>query len=84
MTHVKLAIKDLLTFGQLVFPSMNTSFKDLAAYVEVTRTCNGIESIQAEASSWMRTCFLNACLDMLAMNKENDLRVLWLDASKDK
>ena len=41
MTHVKLAIKDLLTFGQLVFPSMNTSFKDLAAYVEVTRTCNG-------------------------------------------
>ena len=32
----------------------------------------------------MRTCFWNACLDMLAMNKENDLRVLWLDASKDK
>ena len=36
-----------------------------------------------EASSWMRTCFWNACLDMLAMDEEDDFRVLWLDASKD-
>ena len=84
MAHVKLAMNNLLTFGQLVFPSMDTSSQDFAASLEVLRTCNGFEAVEAEASSWMRTCFWNACLDMLAMNKEDDLRVMWLDASKDR
>lgn len=83
MAHVKLAIKDLLTFCRLVFSSMNTYSKDFAASLEVMRTCNGFESMRTMTSSWMRTCFWNACLDLLAMDKEDDLRVLSLDASKD-
>ena len=84
MAHVKLAVKDLLMFGRLDFSYMDTSSQDFAAYLEVLRTDNGFEAMYAEASSWMRTCFLNAYLNMLAMNKDDDLRVLWLDASKDK
>ena len=84
MSHVKLAMKDLLTFGQLVFPSMDISSQDFAAYLEVMRTGNGFEAMQAEASFWIRTCFWNACLDTLAMNKHDDLRIMWLDASKNK
>ena len=56
----------------------------LVSDLEVMRICNGFETMQTEASSWMRACLWNACLDMLAMDKEDDLRVIWLDASKDK
>ena len=84
MAQMKLAMKDLLTFGRLVFPSMGTSSLDFLTYLEVMRTYNGFEAMQAKASSWMTTCFLNTCLDMLAMDKNDDLRVIWLDASKDK
>ena len=84
MTQVKLAMKDLLTFGQLVFPTMDTNSQDFEAYLKVLRTENGFEAMLVETLSWMRTCFWSACLDMLAMDKEDDLRVLWLDASKDR
>ena len=51
MAQVKLAMKDLLTFNRFVFPSMDTSSQDFAAYLEVMRTDNGFEAMQAEASS---------------------------------
>ena len=36
-----------------------------------------------EASSWMRTYFWNAYLEILAMDKNDDLCIMWLDVSKD-
>ena len=51
MTHVKLAIKDLLTFGRLVFPFMDTSSQNFATHLEIMRTDNGFEAMQTEASS---------------------------------
>ena len=45
MAHVKLAMKDLLTFGRLVFPPMDIRSQDFAAYLEVMRTYNGFEAI---------------------------------------
>ena len=45
MTHVKLVIKNLLAFSRLIFPSMDTSSQDFAAYLEVMRTCNGFKAM---------------------------------------
>ena len=74
--------------SDLEIPARTDDYEDRRLYLlvsdlEVMRTCNGFEAMQAEASSWMRACFWNACLDMLAMDKEDDFRVMWLDASKD-
>lgn len=47
--------------------------KDFTVYLEVMGTNNIFESMQTEASSWMRICFLIAYLDMLAIDKEDNL-----------
>ena len=51
MAQVKLAMKDLLTFGRLIFLSMETSSQDFATYLKVMKKCNGFEAMEAEASS---------------------------------
>ena len=84
MAQVKLAMKDLSTLGQLVFPSMDTSSKAFVAYLEVMSTVNGFKPVQAKASSWIRPCFWNTCLDILALDKEDDPCDLWLEALKDR
>ena len=84
MAQVKLAMRDLPTLGLLFFPSMDTNAPDFEAFREVTATGNDFEALHANAASWMRLCFWRACNDMLSMDKEDDLRCLWLDASQER
>ncbi|KAG0556533.1 hypothetical protein KC19_11G060600 [Ceratodon purpureus] len=73
MQQVKFAMRDLPTVGILLFPSMDTKSAEYKTFCEVTGSGTGFEE---------RSCFWRACKDMLALDKEGDLRVLWLEASK--
>jgi len=84
MGQIIVAMKDLSALGRLFFPELDTGSQAFAAFVNVMNTGDGFDNMQAEASSWLRTCFWNACLDMLSCDKEDDLRVLWLEASEDR
>ena len=84
MAQVKFAMRDLHTLGLFLFPSMDTTAPDLEAFLEVTATGNNFEALHAKAASWIRLCFWRACNDMLSMDKEDDLRCLWLDASNER
>ena len=82
MQQVKFAMKDLPTVGLLLFPSMDTNSADFKAFTDVTASGAGFEEQVKVGEVWMRKCFWRACKDMLALDKEDDLRVLWLEASK--
>lgn len=84
MAQVKIAIRDLPTLGLFLFPSMDTTTTNFEAFLEVTATGNNFEAMDAKAASWMRSCLWRACKDMLAMDKEDDLRCLWLEVSKER
>jgi hypothetical protein len=84
MAQVKFAMRDLPTLGLFLFPSMDTTAPDFEDFLEVTATGNNFEALHAKAASWMRLCFWRACNDMLSMDKEDDLRCLWLDASQER
>ena len=84
MAQVQIAMRDLPTLGLFLFPSLDTTASNFEAFREVTATGKDVEALHAEATSWMRLCFWRACNDMLSMDKEDDLRCLWLDASKER
>lgn len=84
MQQVKFASKDLPTLGKLLFPTMDITSEEFQAFMDVTSRGVGFEGLVDMALSWMRACFWRACNDMLALDKEDDLRVLWLEASKER
>lgn len=84
MPQVKFAMKDLPTLGMLLFPTMDITSEEFQAFTDVTSSGVGFEGLLDMAASWMRACFWRACNDMLALDKEDELRVLWLEASKER
>ena len=44
----------------------------------------GFEAMYGKAAAWMRICFWRACKDMLVLDREDDLRCMWREASKER
>lgn len=84
MQQVKFAMQDLRTLGMLLFSTMDTSTAEFKDFLQVCTTGVGFEGCVEQAASWIRSCFWRACKDMKALDKEDDLRVLWTEASKER
>ena len=82
MAQVTIAMKDLPTVGILMFPSMDTKSAYFKTFCDVVASGYGFEEQVKIDESRMRACFWRECKDMLALDKEDNLCVLWLEASK--
>ena len=75
------AMEELVRVGKIYFPTLDTlseEFKNFRGVVDSSVKYRDIVTIMHAFNAWRRDNILRGCLDMIAIGKVDDLRVIWV------
>ena len=75
------AIEEFVRVGKIYFPTLNTSsdeFRNLRDLVDLGVKYDDIVNMMDVFKAWRKDNIIRVCLDMLAIGKLDDLRLMWV------